>query len=34
MTPTTAKVLKLTAACLLCLAVFTGLTLLIVHFRK
>jgi hypothetical protein len=27
-------ILKLAAACLLCLAVFTGLALLVSHFRK
>lgn len=34
MTPATSKVLKLIAACLLCLAVFGGLTLLVVYLRK
>jgi hypothetical protein len=27
-------VAKLVAACLLCVAVFTGLTLLVLHFRR
>jgi hypothetical protein len=34
MTPATGKALKLAAACLLCLAVFIGLALLVLHFRK
>jgi hypothetical protein len=34
MAPRSLTVGKLIAACLLCLAVFAGLTLLVLHFRK
>jgi hypothetical protein len=34
MTPRARLVVKLFAACLLCLAVFAGLALLVQHFRK
>ncbi len=34
MTPRTALILKLAAACLLCLAVFGGVTLLVLYLRK
>lgn len=34
MTPRTSMVVKLAAACLLCLVVFGGLTLLVMYLRK
>jgi hypothetical protein len=34
MTPRASMVVKLTAACLLCLAVFAGLTLLVTYLRR
>lgn len=34
MTPQQRTLAKLAAACLLCLAVFTGLALLVQHFRR
>jgi hypothetical protein len=34
MTPQARLVAKLVAACLLCLALFAGLALLVQHFRK
>jgi len=34
MAPRSLTITKLIVACLLCLAVFAGLTLLVLHFRK